>query len=75
MGGYSIVNIYSTYRCYVGDKITMWSGALVPAFVPSRVLDKITLLFQRYVILDAHRQQTISKVKIDLCQGSYRPMM
>ena len=37
-------------------------------------LEKLTLKFQRYVVLDAKRQQTGSlQVKTDLCQGSYRP--
>lgn len=47
--------------------IRMWSYALVLAVVLSRGLEKkITLIFRRYVILVAQRQQTISKVKIGL---------
>lgn len=34
---------------------------------------KMRLTFQRNVIFDAFRQQTVSKVKADLCLGSYRP--
>lgn len=55
-GGYRIVNIYSTQRHYVGNKITIWSHGLVPDVVPSKGLEKITLTFNNYVILDVKRQ-------------------
>lgn len=39
------------------------------AVVPSRGLGKYHSAIQRYVILDAPRQQTISKLKLGFCQG------
>ena len=50
----------------------LWSLALM-WWVCLEGSGKENLTFQRYVISDAQREQTISKVKIDLCQGSYRP--
>lgn len=43
-------------------------GASGCAFKESR---KVT--FQKYIVLDAQRRQTISKSKIDLFQGNYKP--
>ena len=57
----------------MGNKTTVLS---VLAVEPWKDLEKkITLTFQGYVVLDAQRQQKISKIKIDLCQGSYWPRM
>lgn len=53
-----IISIYySAWRWNVGKRIAMWSHALVLTVVFPRGLEKkITLTFQKYVILDAPRQ-------------------
>ena len=44
-----------------------------PGYAMRGLEKEITLTFQRYVILDAKRQQTGSlKVKIDLCQENHK---
>lgn len=72
-GGCRRVHRCGTRRCHAGPMMT-WSRAPEPGLVPSRVLGKKTALtFQRCVISDAQRQQTISTLETGLRQGNYRP--
>lgn len=54
-----------------GNMAVSCSGAGSGRVVPSMDLEsKITLTFQRHAVLAAERQKKMSKVKLDLCQGS-----
>lgn len=69
------MNIYSAWRWYSGNKIII-RASVAPCSgvvgIPRGVQRKeITPTFQRYLNLDAKRQQIDSfRVKVDLSQGS-----